>query len=171
MQTQDQRDRRTTVLSQILNFQRKMLYLKTFSWIITRFVHHKGQIGFNIRALKQMQVPKDNVGYLPTIDAPETSVATTSEIVSQALKIKDALKLSALVVTFDQAIHAKTVKFNGTLYSISKYCSEAWGHPALTHPMKPYTVTYLCLLEQLSHFSAPIDRPDSNQRTFYFPSN
>ena len=78
-------------------------------------MHCKGQTvsswtGFNIQARKEMQVLKDNVGYLPTIDAPAASMATIHEILLQALKMKDALKLSALVIVFDQALYAKAAE-------------------------------------------------------------
>ena len=66
--------------------------------------------GFNIQARKEMQVLKDNVGYLLTTDAPATSMATIHKILLQALKMKDALKLSALVVVFDQAMYAKAAE-------------------------------------------------------------
>ena len=55
----------------------------------------------------EIEVRKDNIGYLPTINAPATNMSTVFEILNQSLKIKETLKLQAIVVVFDQALDAK----------------------------------------------------------------
>ena len=70
-----------------------------------------GQLaGFNILVRDEIEVRKDNIGYLPTIDAPATNMSTVFEILNQSLKIKETLKLQAIVVVFDQALYAKATE-------------------------------------------------------------
>ena len=47
------------------------------------------------RAYK-LQVSQDVIGYLPTIDAPATDMATVHEVLVQSLKIKSTLKLKSI---------------------------------------------------------------------------
>ena len=53
-----------------------------------------GWTGFNISI--EVEVSKDNIGYLPTIDASATNMSTVFKVLSQSLKIKDSLKLNSI---------------------------------------------------------------------------
>ena len=82
--------------------------------MIARIVNEQSQTissctGFNIQARSNVSVFKDTVGYLPTIDAPVTSMSTLYEVLCQAVRIKEALSLKSIVVIFDQAIYAKGI--------------------------------------------------------------
>lgn len=88
---------------------------KTFLWVLVRLhaadhQHIGGWTGFNITVRNEVEVVKDNIGYLPTINAPATSMSTVFEVLSQSLKIKDSLKLSSIVAVFDQALYAKATE-------------------------------------------------------------
>ena len=48
------------------------------------------------------QVSQDVIGYLLTIDAPATDMATVQEVLVQSIKIKSTLKLKNIVLVFDQ---------------------------------------------------------------------
>ena len=52
----------------------------------------------------------DNVGYLPTINAPATQMATVNEVVNQSLIIMRSLELTNIVCVFDQALYAKSAE-------------------------------------------------------------
>lgn len=58
----------------------------------------------------EKQVSQDNIWYLQTIDAPASNMSTVFELLSQSLKIKDSLRLNAIVVVFDQAIYTKAME-------------------------------------------------------------
>lgn len=66
-----------------------------------------GWTGFNILVRSEIDVSQDNIGYLPTIDAPATNMSTVFEVLRQSVKIKESLKLKSIVVVFDQALYAK----------------------------------------------------------------
>lgn len=53
---------------------------------------------------------KDVIGYLPTIDASATNMATVHEVLMQSLKIKSILKLKSIILVFDQALYAKATE-------------------------------------------------------------
>ena len=55
-----------------------------------------GWTGFNIMVRIEVEVSKDNISYLPTIDAIATNISTVFEVLSQSLKIKDSLKLNSI---------------------------------------------------------------------------
>ena len=55
-----------------------------------------GWTGFNIMVRIEVEVSKDNIDYVPTIDAPATNMSTVFEVLSQSLKIKDSLKLNSI---------------------------------------------------------------------------
>ena len=55
-----------------------------------------GWTGFNIMVRIEVEVSKDNIGYLPTIDVPATNMSTVFEVLSQSLKIEDCLKLNSI---------------------------------------------------------------------------
>jgi len=50
------------------------------------------------------------IGYLPTIDAPATDLATVHKVLVLSLKIKNTLKLKGIVLVFDQALYTKATK-------------------------------------------------------------
>ena len=75
--------------------------------------------GFNIQVHDRECIFKSNVGYLPTINAPATSMATISEILNQSLRIMHSLKLTSTTCVFDQAIYCKALEIkskNSDLY-------------------------------------------------------
>ena len=63
-----------------------------------------GWTGFNISVRNEVQISQDIIGYLPTIDAPATDMATVHEVLVQSLKIKNTLKLKSIVLVFDQEL-------------------------------------------------------------------
>ena len=63
--------------------------------------------GFNISVRNEDEVSQDVVGYLPTIDAPATDMATVHEVIVRSLKIKNTFKLKSIVLVFDQAMYEK----------------------------------------------------------------
>ena len=72
---------------------------KNFLWILVRLHAAENQTisgwtGFNITVRNQEEVSKDNIGYLPTIDAPATNMSTVFEVLSQSQRIKNSLKLN-----------------------------------------------------------------------------
>ena len=69
-----------------------------------------GWTGFHILVRDEIEVKKDNIGYLPTIDAPAMNMSTVFEILNQSLKIKDTLKLQAIIVVSDQALYVKATE-------------------------------------------------------------
>ena len=66
--------------------------------------------GFNIQTHDNIEVEQDTVGYLPTINAPATDMATVHEILQQSLKICKKLDLNEITCVFDQAIYAKAAE-------------------------------------------------------------
>ncbi|KAL9979552.1 hypothetical protein ACROYT_G017230 [Oculina patagonica] len=95
---------------QVIEHARK----KNLLWILVRLHANAKQkasswTGFNI-SVREQPVSKDNVGYLPTVDAPATDMATVHEVLVRSLKIKDSLRLQSIVVVFDQALYAKATE-------------------------------------------------------------
>ena len=88
---------------------------KNLLWVLTR-LHAKanngvsGWTGFNISTRNELSVSQDNVGYLPTINAPASNLSTVYEVLTQSLKIKDTLVLKSIVVVFDQVLYAKATE-------------------------------------------------------------
>ena len=78
--------------------------------------------GFNIQTRDHIEVSKDTVGYLPTINAPATKLSTVHEILEQAIKIMRALNLDEIVCAFDQALYAKAAEIT-------------WKHPLQYKPL------------------------------------
>ena len=75
--------------------------------------------GFNIQVHDRECIVKNNVGYLPTINAPATSMATINEALNQSLRIMHSLKLTSITCVFDQAIYCKAPEIkskNSDLY-------------------------------------------------------
>ena len=63
-----------------------------------------------------MTVIQDNVGYLPTINAPATQMYTVNEVLNQSLSIMQSLNQTKIVCVFDQALYATAVEIT-------------WKHP------------------------------------------
>ena len=90
----------------------KEAHNKNIVWFLTRQVKHSGQAvmgwtGFNITVRKDIPVSQDNIGYLPTINAPATNMSTVYEILNQSIQIRNTLKLQNNVVVFGHALYAK----------------------------------------------------------------
>ena len=84
-------------------------------WVIARYIHQKCQnipswTGFNILLRTENMVIKDNIGYLPSINHPATSMATINEMLCQALRIKDQIGIESIFLVCDQAIYAKAIE-------------------------------------------------------------
>ena len=97
---------------------------KNTIWTLLRQINPQQQTisawtGFNIKTRNNVKVSKDNIGYLPTINAPPTKLATVQEILRHCLSIKDKLELDSIICVADQAIYSKLVEIvnnNYTLY-------------------------------------------------------
>ena len=84
-------------------------------WFLARFHASEkrkicGWTGFNILVRNDVEVRKDNIGYLPTVDTPATSLSIVFEVLNQSLKVQDALRRQAIVVVFDQVLYAKATE-------------------------------------------------------------
>ncbi|KAL8625537.1 hypothetical protein ACOMHN_014626 [Nucella lapillus] len=96
--------------------QAKIARRKDLLWILSRYqVNIEFQdipnwTGFNIKTRDLVQVREDVVGYLPTINAPATELATVQEIISQSELIRTTLHLETLVIVMDQALYAKAAE-------------------------------------------------------------
>eukprot|EP00745_Piridium_sociabile_P027749 TRINITY_DN44663_c0_g1_i3.p1 TRINITY_DN44663_c0_g1~~TRINITY_DN44663_c0_g1_i3.p1 ORF type:complete len:1606 (-),score=395.32 TRINITY_DN44663_c0_g1_i3:590-5317(-) len=94
---------------------------KNLVWIMARASVQEDQFvcgwtGFNILTRLSRKVSQDNIGYLPTINAPATQLSTVHEVLNQSLSIMQSLGLSTIVCVFDQALYAKAVEIT-------------WKHP------------------------------------------
>ena len=63
---------------------------KNLLWILVRLHAAENQTitawtGFNITMCNDVEVSKDNIGYLPTIDVPATNISTVFEVLYQLL--------------------------------------------------------------------------------------
>jgi hypothetical protein len=81
-------------------------------WFIIRQTNTENQTicgwtGFNISIRQGVEVQQNTIGYLPTIHSPATDMATSKEILKEAMEIKRKLNLNQLVLVFDQALYAK----------------------------------------------------------------
>ena len=63
--------------------------------------------GFNIMVHDKDAIIPNNVGYLPTINAPATDVSTVNEALNRSLTIMRSLHLTSIICVFDQPIYAK----------------------------------------------------------------
>jgi len=88
---------------------------KNLLWVLVR-IHASqkqsvpGWTGFNILVRNNQEVAKDNVGYLPTINAPATNMSAVYQVLINSLQIKETLSLQSTVVVFDQALYAKATE-------------------------------------------------------------
>lgn len=97
---------------------------KDVIWTLVRQLDSQQQAvsswtGFNIKIRDNVDIRKDNIGYLPTINAPATKLSTVQEILQHCHNIKDQLQLDSIVCVTDQAIYAKLVEIvssNPTIY-------------------------------------------------------
>lgn len=87
---------------------------KNLVWIVTRHEKESEEIqtvpswtGFNIKTRDSLAVSQDNIGYLPTINAPATELSTVCEILNQSDTIRKDLQLASIIVVMDQALYAK----------------------------------------------------------------
>ena len=88
---------------------------KNLVWVVARMSQQEDQsvsswTGFNILTRGEMSVIPDNIGYLPTINAPATQMSTVNEVLNQSLRIMQSLGLTKIVCVFDQALYAKAVE-------------------------------------------------------------
>ena len=88
---------------------------KNFLWILVRLHASEKQsvpsrTGFNILVRNDQEVVKDDVGYLPTINAPAKNMSTVYQVLTKCLQIKNTLNFQSIVVVFDQALYAKADK-------------------------------------------------------------
>ena len=85
--------------------------MKDFVWLLSRLSSKDEQTvsswtGFNIRT-RDIDVCKDNVGYLPTVNSPATDMSTVYKVLQNSLDIMHSLDLQNIVCVFDQALYAK----------------------------------------------------------------
>ena len=85
--------------------------MKDFVWLLFRLSSKDEQTvsswtGFNIRT-RDIDVCKDNVGYLPTVNSPATDMSTVYKVLQNSLDIMHSLDLQNIVCVFDQALYAK----------------------------------------------------------------
>ena len=88
---------------------------KNLIWLLVRLHANKNQpvcswTGFKVMVRSDTSISQDQVGYLPTINAPATSLSTVHEVLVQSLKIRETLQLPSIVVVFDQALYAKATE-------------------------------------------------------------
>ena len=96
---------------------------KNLVWIMARTLEQ-----VNILTRDDVTVVPDNVGYLPTISAPATQIATVNEVLNQSLNIMRSLELTKIVYVFDQALYSKATEvtkpplsYHPAVVIISKY--------------------------------------------------
>jgi hypothetical protein len=88
--------------------------LKNLVWSLARQRDTDNQkisswTGHNIRTRNQITVTQDNIGYLPTINAPATQMSTMFEILNQVLRIMGLLQIPNIACVFDQAMYEKAM--------------------------------------------------------------
>ena len=93
----------------------RLAHRKNMVWVLVRQTQMDNQTvpgwtGFNICTRDQVLVSEDNVGYLPTINAPATELTTVFEILKQSEQIREELLLKTVVVVLDQALYAKATE-------------------------------------------------------------
>lgn len=88
-----------------------------------------GWTGFNIQVRNEIPVTQDTVSYLPTINAPATQMFAVHDILTQSVKIMQALHLEEIVVVMDQAHCAKAAEIAWKHRDRFDYNSETWCIP------------------------------------------
>ena len=75
-----------------LNQIMECAWRKNLLWVLVR-IHasqkQSGWTGFNILVRNNQEVAKDNVGYLPTINAPATNMSAVYQVLIKSLQIKE----------------------------------------------------------------------------------
>lgn len=106
---------------------------RNFLWLLLRECDENNKInswtGFNIRNRSNIEIKKDTIGYLPTINSPATDMATVQEILKETMNMKIQLGLNNIVVVFDQALFAKVaevvwktqIKFEGIVLMMGNF--------------------------------------------------
>lgn len=84
-------------------------------WVLTRLLNADKQTvsswtGYNILIKIDSNTEKDEIGYLPTINAPATEMSTVKAIMDTALEIISSLQLDSTAVFLDQALFAKATE-------------------------------------------------------------
>ncbi len=86
---------------------------KTFMWFLCR-LHSSQEVpswtGYNIKVKENFDIYAENLGYLPTINAPATNMSTVLEILNQSANIIEELYLDSIICVFDQALYAKAAE-------------------------------------------------------------
>ena len=90
-------------------------FAKNLLWVLMRQAEQANQdvcswTGFNILSRKGLEVNSDKIGYLPTINAPATQLATCAEILEKSKDVMKQLNLETIVLVFDQALFAKVAE-------------------------------------------------------------
>ena len=88
-----------------------------------------GWTGFNIIVRIEVEVSKDNIGYLPTIDAPATNMSAVFEVLSQSEDQGQSEVEFYIVVVFDQAIYAKAIEVKRKRDERFRHCHKKRGVP------------------------------------------
>ena len=88
---------------------------KNLLWTLARmsdeeFQSVSGWTGFNILTRDNVTVIQDNIGYLPTVNAPATQMSTVYEVLNQSVSIMQSLQLTNMVCVFDQAMFSKAIE-------------------------------------------------------------
>ena len=76
--------------------------------------------GFNIKVHDKENIIDSNVGYLPTINAPATSMSTVNEILNRSLSIMHSLNLISITCVLDHAIYCKALEIKSKNVDIYK---------------------------------------------------
>lgn len=103
--------------------------MKNLVWIIAR-LHKATQqtvsswTGFNMQVHNSDAIVQTKIAYLPTVNAPATSLKTVHEVMNQSLKIIEQLELNSIVCVFDQAFYAKAAEVKWR--HIDKYNNIVW---------------------------------------------
>ena len=84
--------------------------------------------GFNIQVHDRECIVKSNIGYLPTINAPATSMSTIKEVLDQSLRIMESLKLTSITCVFDQAIYCKALEIKSKIPTCTNQSSFVLAH-------------------------------------------
>ena len=83
-----------------LNQIMECAWRKNLLWVLVRIHASQKQsvpswTGFNILVRNNQEVAKDNVGYLPTINAPATNMSAVYQVLIKSLQIKETLNLQS----------------------------------------------------------------------------
>ena len=94
----------------------KLLRMHYLVWLEVRKLNThpsllvQGWTGFNIKVRGNVVVVESTIGYLDTLDSPDTDLKTAYEVLSRGCEIRDRLQLKAVACVFDQAFYAKAME-------------------------------------------------------------